>query len=272
MMGFSGPARPPYGRTVAFVLASTLLLVGGCASRNHGNAGGPPYAEPIGTIPRVVFFTDVSNFRDLGGWRGLNGRKVRQGRIYRSACLNDRWRWYQTDAARNFMCPETKRFIVEDLGVRTEIDLRKESNCRGMNGSPLGPGVGYFNVSSKAYEDLATPEGRDAFRRVFKIFLDESNYPVVFHCIGGKDRAGSVAFILNGLLGVSERDLRKDWEFSRYWHKDGDFSYERKLARLVEVFDAYPGGSLCERIEGYVLSLGFTREDIDCFRKLMLTP
>lgn len=272
MMGLQCPGRSPCGRTVAFVLACALLLAAGCATRNRGTSLGTPYAEPMGTVPRVVFFADVSNFRDLGGWRGLNGKKVRQGLVYRCACLNERWRWYQPDAARNFMSPETRRFIVEDLGVRTEIDLRKESNCRGMNGSPLGPDVKFFNISSKAYGALSTPEGRDAFRQVFRIFLDESNYPVVFHCIGGKDRAGSVAFILNGLLGVAEEDLRKDWEFSRYWHKDADFSYKRRLARLVEVFSAYPGGSLCERIEGYVLSLGFTRDDIARFRKLMLTP
>ena len=229
-----------------------------------------PYADPKGTVPRMVFLPEVANFRDIGGWRGTGGMAVRQGMVYRSGRLNERWRWYRGGPVRDFLSDETRRFLVEDLGIKTEIDLRKEVNCRGMDGSPLGPSVKFVNISSKAYGDLASPEGRDAFRRVFGVFLQRENYPILFHCIGGNDRTGAVAFILNGLLGVSEADLRKEWELSRVWNDRDDFTYEQRLSRLVSVFDAYEGKTLNERIEGYVLSLGFARKDIANFQKIML--
>ena len=245
------------------------LLVGGCAS-THMVGVMRPYADPMGTVPRMVFLPEVANFRDIGGWRGLDGRTVRQGMVYRSGCLNERWRWYRIGASRDFLSEETRRFLVEELGIRTEIDLRKAANCRGMEASALGPSVRFVNVSSKAYGDMASPEGRDAFRRVFEAFLQKDNYPILFHCVGGNDRTGAVAFILNGLLGVSEDDLRKDWELSRVWNGRDDFTYEKRLAHLVAVFDAYEGMTLNDRIRGYVLSLGFSPGELERFRELML--
>ena len=251
------------------ILPLAVLLAAGCAS-THRVGVKRPYADPVGTVPRMVFLPEVQNFRDIGGWRGADGKVVRQGMIYRSGCLNERWRWYRLGPARDFISDDSRRFIVETLGVRTEIDLRKESNCRGMDGSPLGPSVKFVNISSKAYGDLATAEGRDAFRRVFKIFLQKENYPVLFHCVGGNDRAGTVAFILNGLLGVDAADLRREWELSLVWNDSPAFTYENRLVRLEAVFDAYDGKTLNERIASYVISLGFSREEIAAFRELML--
>ena len=37
------------------------------------------------TAPRLIHLSRVHNVRDLGGRVGLNGRRVRQGRVYRSA-------------------------------------------------------------------------------------------------------------------------------------------------------------------------------------------
>lgn len=253
-------------RAVLITVCSVVL--GGCTTRVVGVRR--PYADPVGTVPRMVFLPEVANFRDIGGWRGMDGRPVRQGMVYRSGCLNANWKWYRMGAARDFLSDETRRFLVEELGIRTEIDLRKPSNCRGMEASALGPSVKFVNVSSKAYEDMASPEGRDAFRRVFREFLRPESYPILFHCVGGNDRTGAVAFILNGLLGVSESDLRKEWELSRVWNGRDDFTYEKRLSRLVSVFDAYEGRTLNERIRGYVMSLGFATEDVERFRGLML--
>ena len=253
-------------RAVLITVCSVVL--GGCTTRVVGVRR--PYADPVGTVPRMVFLPEVANFRDIGGWRGMDGRPVRQGMVYRSGCLNANWRWYRMGAARDFLSDETRRFLVEELGIRTEIDLRKPANCRGMEASALGPSVKFVNISSKAYGDMASPEGRDAFRQVFRVFLRPESYPILFHCVGGNDRTGAVAFILNGLLGVSDADLRKEWELSRVWNGRDDFTYEKRLSRLVSVFDAYEGRTLNERIRGYVMSLGFAAEDVEKFRELML--
>ena len=249
-------------------LALPIALFG-CVSHYAGVRRA--YALPLGDVPRMVLLPDVSNFRDIGGWRAMNGMTVRQGMVYRSGRLNKSWRWYRPDFSRETLSERTKRFLSVELGIRTEIDLRKEINCRGMTESPIGPEVRFVNIPANAYDGMASEDGREAFKRVFKVLLRQENYPVLLHCVEGSDRTGSVVFVLNGLLGVSESDLVKAWELSRIWNGRDDFVYDRLLARIVPVFDGYNGATLRERIEGYVISLGFSYEDIEVFRRLMLS-
>ena len=117
---------------------------------------------------------------------------------------------------------------------------------------------------------MSTARGREAFARVFRVFLDEKNYPVVFHCIAGQDRTGAVAFILNALLGVEEDELYRDWEATGFWNKNHWFNHRLRFNGLVRAFDKYPGKTIHERVEQYVLSLGFTKADLDRFRAIML--
>ncbi len=257
--------------TLRFAVGCGLAILAGCASTRFVSVR-EPYAEPLGTVPRIVFLPEVENFRDIGGWKSGDGRRVRQGLVYRSGCLNERWRWYAAGASRDFLSEASRKYLVGTLGIKTEIDLRKEINCRGMRQSALGPGVKFVNISSKAYENMASDEGRRAFREVLKVFLDEKNYPIVFHCIGGNDRTGAVAYILNALLGVSREDLIRDWELSRIWNGQEHFTFENRLIRLEKVFDSYPGETLNARVVAYVMSLGFSAADIDHFRRIMLEP
>lgn len=139
-----------------------------------------------------------------------------------------------------------------------------------MTGSPLGPAVAWHLHSSSAYEGMQGSFGRDAFREVFKLLLDRNNYPLVFHCIAGQDRTAAVAFILNGLLGVAEDDLARDWEVSGFHNASLLFAHWRLYDRLVAGFDCIRGATLQERIENYLLDLGFTRDDLASFRSFML--
>lgn len=226
--------------------------------------------------PRLLAFDNVPNVRDLGGRKTLQGRRVRQGLVYRTAGLNNN---AQTDTnapagfipGRNRLTPSGRRYIVGTLGVRSDIDLRSDGECRGMTGSPLGPEVTWFHYSSSAYDGMQNAFGRQAFTKVFRVFLDRKNYPIVFHCIAGQDRTGSVAFILNGLLGVPEEELYLDWEYSGLYNSDSKgFNHRNRFDKLVRGFDRFAGATLNERIAAYVLSLGFTPADIAAFRAILL--
>ena len=158
------------------------------------------------------------------------------------------------------------------LGVKTDVDLRSDREVYGMEGSPLGPTVAWVNVSSSAYGGMQDEGGRKAFAKVFRVFLDPGNYPIDFHCIAGQDRTGAVAFILNALLGVEEEQLYLDWEATAFWNPSPHFSHARLFDHLVRGFDRWPGDTINERVEAYVLDLGFAPEDIAAFRDLMLEP
>ena len=173
------------------------------------------------------------------------------------------------EKGKSRVTPEGRAIFLDRYGVKTDIDLRSDRECWGMTGSPLGEGVRWIQISSTAYAGMQGKRGKSQFAKVFRVFLDEGNYPIVFHCIAGQDRTGSVAFILNGLLGVPEEELYLDWEATGFWNQRMNFNHSR-FNRLIAGFRKLPGKDLYEQIENYVLSCGFTREDIEKFRRIML--
>ena len=284
--------------------------------------------------PRFIHVDKIPNIRDLGGRIGLDGRRVKQGLVYRSAGLNDNAsRLYlktaELEAAaakggdalekllattcetsckptdvklnaakvRNYITRDghlparyqrryivtssikpgkarltdvTRAYMTKTLGIRTDVDLRSAAECFGMSCSPLGPDVAWVQVSSSAYGGMGDQMGKKAFAKVFRVFLDRKNYPIDFHCIAGADRTGAVGFILNGLLGVAEDELYKDWETTGFHNRSTDFDHASRFDKLVAVFNKYPGVTVRERVEAYVKELGFTTEDIATFRSIML--
>ena len=51
-------------------------------------------------------------------------------------------------------------------------------------------------------------------KTVFDALADESNYPLYFHCWGGADRTGCVAFTIEAILGLDEENLMKNFEYT----------------------------------------------------------
>lgn len=229
--------------------------------------------------PRLMNVPGVPNVRDLGGRIGLGGRRIRQGLVYRSAGWNENAvRSIVTNGASvvtNWVAGATRvgpaaELVVRDLGIRTDLDLRSDNECRGMSGSPLGKDVRWVHVSSGNYWDMTNALWKAAFAADFKVFLDRANYPIVFHCIAGADRTGSLACILNALLGVGEDELAKDWETTGFVNEHPKLRHDIRWDPLVRAFDGYPGATLNARIEAYVKDCGFTDGDIGRFRAIMM--
>ena len=84
------------------------------------------------------------------------------------------------------------------------------------------------------------------------------------------DGTGAVAFILLALLGVEEQEIWLDWESSAFWNANPKWLNYGNFNRLRAVFAAYEGATINKKVENYVLSLGFSAEEIEHFRKLML--
>ena len=240
-------------------------------------------AEP-GESSRWRHLPGVPNLRDLGGLRGLGGKTVRFGKVYRSGGFNDNAKYKLVDdeakpgkqkrayygRGKDRLTPETRKLQVEQFGIRTDVDLRRDGECNEMTGSPIGPQVTWAHTPSKAYEEFHSKEGMEATKRNFAVFLDEANYPIAFHCIAGADRTGSLAYLLEALLGVSDADLVLDWELTAFHNPNHKFAHADRYDRLVAGFGKYSGSNACERAEGYVKAMGFTDADIAKFRAIML--
>ncbi|MGH0001165.1 tyrosine-protein phosphatase [Pseudovibrio ascidiaceicola] len=71
-------------------------------------------------------------------------------------------------------------------------------------------GVDIYHTRINRYKDFArkfTPQ----ISRFMHVLLEEQNYPLMFHCAGGKDRTGYVAAVLMLSLGFSEEDVMRDY-------------------------------------------------------------
>ena len=242
--------------------------------------------------PRVMTVPFVKNMRDLGGWKGLGGRRVRQGRIYRSAWFDNAARFVSgknyaitfsnapltEDEKTNYVAgvkilrDSSIRVLVSQLGLRTDLDIRSPHETHGLPCSPAGEAITFAKCPMLAYGSMKDEEGKRAFAAAFRVLLDERNYPVDFHCAGGKDRTGTLAFFANGSLGVSLEDLKRDYEFTLLGTPRKNITHHREkmFAKLVESVEVCEGASLTEKFESYFRSCGFTDADIAKFRAQML--
>ncbi len=227
-------------------------------------------------LPRTVHIEGVSNTRDFGGYYTVDGtHRVRQGMIYRGGLLET-----MTDAGKNK--------ILNVLGIKTDLDMRGE-----VATSPLGDGVNFINVSGPYYtggtgvdslnsSDKANWTGtyREALLQEIKAFANPDNYPIYIHCSLGRDRTGTLAFLINALLGVGEADLYRDYELSFFSTKgcaDGQSpeymvgSAFHTLYMYIKNYKALPSSySMADKTEKFMLDIGITQEEIDSIRSILL--
>ncbi|ARS26247.1 tyrosine-protein phosphatase [Sphingomonas sp. KC8] len=182
--------------------------------------GGPddPKRDGVWAAERVLPLQQASNFRDLGGYRTVDGKHVRWGMIYRSG-------------APAMLSPADLAF-VDGLNIRTTIDLRSNEerrltpslfasandrrtishdysmlallpeSTRGTMGLPERGGYGSVATT-------LAPLFKDVFQS-----LETADGAVHFHCSAGQDRAGMTAALILAALGVPRDVILKDYHLS----------------------------------------------------------
>lgn len=107
-----------------------------------------------------------------------------------------------------------------------------------------------------------------------KVFADEDNYPIIMHCTYGRDRTGTLAFLINGLLGVSKKDLYRDYEMTTM-SRLSSLHPRRKIRKFNALYKGMlkyedPALSLQDNIKEYLVDIGMTREEISNIEEIML--
>ena len=226
-------------------------------------------------VPRWIAIEGrVSNFRDLGGRIGFGGRRVRQGMIFRGQGLNDNSVTGEAQGS-NRLTVEDVKYMTGTLGIRTDLDLRGIGEIADMKESPLGKSVSFIWHPSSCYRGIFSEKGMKTMAENFRVFCDRKNYPVYFHCIGGADRAGSLAYVLNGALGVSRHELETDWEstfYPRIPDENPDPEFWCRESHFNNGFAKYGDAdtSWNDRIVLYLKACGITDAEIAAFRDIML--
>ena len=224
-----------------------------------------------GQAPRNLYVDSVTNVRDIGGWTTLDGGRVRQGLLYRGARMNDN---FSTDSS---ISEEGIKTLCEEIGIKTEIDLRQtqainnRNESGGITSSPLGAGVTYL-ARPMDYGDVLITEQKNIqrVREVFALLADESNYPIYFHCSIGTDRTGLIAWLVNGLLGVSETDLWRDYLFSNFGTIEGTRTRAKNEGVYVNQIKETTGETLSEKTCNFLKDyFGVPESDIEAVIRIL---
>lgn len=203
------------------------------------------------------------NVRDLGGW-ACDGGTVKYGLLIRGGRIS----------------AADRAVLVGQLGVQHEIDLRGKEDRDPSDGkvateSPLGGDV-WFTIADKAASYALTPVA--TWQLYLRCVIDAVTHrePVYFHCTAGADRTGTLACVLEGLLGMSQSDIDKDYELTCFYSGTGTDSIARRRNEsdwkgLLNAINAVSGKSFRDKCVHFAVgTCGMTMADINAFRAAMI--
>ena len=203
------------------------------------------------------------NVRDLGGW-ACDGGTVKYGLLIRGGKLS----------------AADRAVLVGELGIQHDLDLRgREGGGSGdepeMTESPLGNDVWYTRTQQYAWYAL-TPVA--TWQAYFRCVIDAVTHrePVYFHCTAGADRTGTLACVLEGLLGLSQSDIDKDYELTTFYSGSGSDAIARRRNEsdwkgLINAIKAVSGDTFRDKCVHFAVgTCGISMADINAFRAAMI--
>lgn len=213
-----------------------------------------------GTLKPLDFLryiqTNTWNVRDLGGW-ACDGGTVKYGLLFRGG--------EPSSADYNV--------LVKELGIKYDLNLRGSSEAPWTK-SPLGDDVYFVKAEAYNWYSLANVE---AWRINLRCVFDAVTHgqPVYFHCAAGADRTGTLACVLEGLLGMSQSDIDKDYELTTFYSgSDTDANARRRNETewkgLISAINGKSGSTFRDKCVTFAAELGFTAAEINAYRKAMI--
>ena len=174
------------------------------------------------------------NFRDLGGYATTRGQRLRWGKVFRSDHLSN-----LTARDIDFL-QHMKLYCVCDFRTSTEAQRRPDRFPGDGPGEHLhlpidnlkSDPTDLFRKLARGDTSWLTKEFliegyilniehfAPVWGEVFKRLADPGHLPLVFHCTGGKDRAGTCTALILLALGVSEKTVIYDHGLSNIYIRD----------------------------------------------------
>lgn len=220
--------------------------------------------------PRVMTIDGAYNTRDCGGYTTTQGKRVKQGMVYRGAALNGEG---NDDGFEFSITRDGKKYMREQMNIRSEISL-----LGGNDGhSTIHSSIPMYSFRVSGYGDAFKPDYVAAYRALFSRLAKPETYPTYIHCQGGADRTGTVCFLLEALLGVEMRDLICDYEFTTFStlavigaRSTVSGLYAPMFKEMNDKLNEFEGNSLMQKTENYLLHIGVTADEIASVRNILL--
>lgn len=208
------------------------------------------------TVATISPFPLGVNTRDLGGW-ACDGGKVKYGMLVRGGEPNE----------------VDKDLMVNQVGIRTELQLLPKSEARHTY-SAWGIDF-YANPTENSYVNYSL-SNKYLWKFYLQVVFDSVSHdkPVYFHCGVGADRTGTIAVMLEALLGVSQSDIDKDYELTNFYMVQPSNPRRRNADTYKYYIDQiknFPlvGGltdTFANHAISFAVSLGFTADEINAYR------
>jgi hypothetical protein len=210
-------------------------------------------------FPRCVKIDGVSNVRDFGGYY-VDGGRIRQGLLYRGSEFEIHTH-LSTEGANE----------LRALGIRTDLDLRGEAKGKVLYPTSALFGMKYVLLPAVPYGEVYKKEHKANTKRFFMLLAKKSAYPIYFHCWGGADRTGTLAFLLGAFLGMKKEDLIYEYEFTSLSRWGTRTRNHPPFMAFVEAFEAYEGATYPEKATAFLRDgLGLSEETLARIKEIFI--
>lgn len=214
--------------------------------------------------PRMIK-TPSFNMRDMGGGTNVHGQVIRQGLLYRGQAIP------AGNASENYL----KSIYIDGLHIRTELDLRGKKECLERRKAWKEKSLEDLFGINHIYHEIIPyhmyhPDLKNNMVKIFEELSKKENYPMYFHCAVGSDRTGTVAFLIDGLVGRSDKHLIDNYELPSFNKNLVRYRYCRKGSEMINELKGKNGEPFHVTIPRYLLKIGVPQEQLDAIRDILI--
>lgn len=140
------------------------------------------------------------------------------------------------------------------------------------NESIVGKEIQYVCLPYRPYKEAFEEEHKKGICKIMEFLSHEENYPIYFHCMGGADRTGTIAFFLRALVDESDDDIHTDYELTALCSYASGVAEGAVGARsrnkpyyvdFLKMLNNYaPGQMFSVQVKKFLLSCGVSEETI----------